>query len=769
MTLLVLFLFLAVFPRDALAGEQEKKKRGLPKRLITTEKLTACYKRIPAPWKIPGPGDAPVPAFLVGSVTLAQGKLEIRADAMVIWIAHAMVDTPDGPKKRTIIYEFYAEGNVHITDGTDFIMADRMYYNTETDRGLLDNVRTRTTRMNLERYRRGRVFDEFEEPPELGPRANVALFMRAKELRAKGANVYEARGAQLSTCSFAEPHWGLTSNLIKSTPTGELAASGNMLWQWGLPLPLPAMRVEKDFRPPIRRVRFLYSSNFGHAFLSEWNLLTRKSFDLCLVLDDYSKRGTGWGVKARYGSKNLKRNSYYGMFETYLLRDEGEDVDGTPLDDPSRYRVRLAHRQMLPWDVKLEAEASKISDENFLRYFFASEYSAGKEQETYVFLKKVNRNCAGTLFAKAQFNDFYNRTEYLPEGSLYLFGENLGFGIYLDSDLHASYAGRAFSSNLDNEGFHKGRFCWDKALCRPIHLGRFLTLTPFAKMYLAGWTDSYYSVEQPDGVMRAAMDCGVTAATEFGRIYDFSSKTLDIHRLRHIIRPEVRWSRGIFNTLPPEYLQPIDDMEELDMEHKITLSLANILQTRRKMPTDGKKKKTDMIVDVAKLELEIPFFPDEDADKPGEYFGCGEAELELIPLRCFALESTCVYDPGERKVTAVSSGIRLTLPPVISLYTGGRYEWEKKRLFVAEMGFTPTKKWDFLYTVETDLTVPEYRRRAVLVHRHFHQWVLEVGYDVRYGEPKSDRAFFICFIPAALVKSRPKLFRSTTGDYGPRF
>lgn len=749
-------LALTLFHVIAAAGEKKKSGFVVPKK---TFKVTRCMGRLPI--KLPGPGDEPVMAYFAGSVELTQGELKVYSDALVAWIAEVSVDEAGGPENRTMIVEFYAEGNVLVTDGKDFLEADRIYYDVPAEKGIVKNARLRATRLNVERYRRANSLEEAEEPPDLGPRATLPLFARAEKLRIVGRNSYKAENSGFSTCSFAKPHWGLKSSEASISPTGEIAAKGNVFDVWGLPIPLPPLRIHKDFRPPLRRLRYSYSSRFRHQIMTEWNVWSRNRLKVGFMLDRYSARGNAWGGDIEYGGKNLEKNPFYGVFESYAIHDTGEDVEGTPLEEKDRYRVRLAHRHVLPWNTRLEAEAFVLSDRDFLRYYLEREYRDGRPRENYVFLKKTDGARALTLFGKAQVNDFYNQAEYLPELGIYSYGERLGWGVYGDMKTRAGYAGREFDNATGVEGYHTPRVDMLNMITRPMNFGPYLYLTPFANIRMSAWKDLYYSDEDLN-LYRGTVDVGLHAATEFSRIFDFKSKGLGINGLRHLVRPETRWSVNAAHSLSEGYLPEIDEIENSVPENRLTLTLTNVLQT--KVKTD-KARGGMQVVDFAKMELEIPYIFEKNEVKPEDPWEDFSWDFELLLGRYASVESVGWFDVNDGETTRAGSGVVLKWPDVVSTYLGGRYEHGEKRTFIGKMSFTPTKKWDFHYAVTTDMLDTEKLQQGFLVRRHFHEWVLEIAYEVDYTQ--QDRAFSVVFSPLGVFKSKPRFFRLSGGEFDP--
>ena len=119
--------------------------------------------------------------------------------------------------------------------------------------------------------------------------------------------------------------------------------------------------------------------------------------DSTLFLDYYDKRGPGGGAAVEY-----ERENYFGRVLGYAIDDHGEDRLGrtrknVEVPDELRGRFALQHRQFLPDDWQLTAEASYLSDKNFLEQYYRQEFYAGKEQETLLHAKRIEDNRAPGL------------------------------------------------------------------------------------------------------------------------------------------------------------------------------------------------------------------------------------------------------------------------------------------------------------------------------------------------------------------------------------
>jgi len=154
--------------------------------------------------------------------------------------------------------------------------------------------------------------------------------------------------------------------------------------------------------------------------------------DLDIKFDYLGDRGFGHG-----GAFSYDREGFFGvpghvagLADYWGIQDHGRDDlgrDRMNLDPEESYRYRLfwQHRQMLPFDLRLSAEAGKISDRNFLEEYFKREWETLKDQTTGLELKRITENRDWSVTADYRINDFFTQTNWLPRADHYWLGQSL--------------------------------------------------------------------------------------------------------------------------------------------------------------------------------------------------------------------------------------------------------------------------------------------------------------------------------------------------------
>ncbi|MBU0641542.1 MAG: LPS assembly protein LptD [Planctomycetes bacterium] len=502
----------------------------------------------------------------------------------------------------------YLEGDVVLSLGERFVRANRLYYDFERDRALI-----------LDAVFRADV-----------PDRNIPLYVRADEIRQLSAREFVAEDARVSTSEFYTPHYHVGAERVYLRDRTERGAAGQALSRVagtyelrnatfnieGLPLSYwPYSKGDFETSETlIRRLRTGYSSDRGVTVESAWylfNLLGLQAppgYDATLELDYYSKRGPALGINADYA-----REDHFGLFRSRYLHDDGEDDLGPVrrgANEPStneRGRVLWRHRHYLPNDWEATLEVAYISDPNYLESWERSEFHEGKEQETALYLKRARGVEAITLLANWRLLDFVTQTEHLPEIAYRRLGDTLGpFVSYHESriggvryrpDDRRAFDYHRFDNTAGTDVVFRGDVRQELEL--PLRLAD-LNIVPFATLRGTYWDDAPY---RRQGLWRGMGVYGLRGGTAFGRVFeDIESELLDIHRIRHIVRPEfaVWWAHS--NVRSP-LITPFDEgIETIDDFYGARAALHQTWQTKRGPAGDRRT------VDLLRLDLEAGFF-----------------------------------------------------------------------------------------------------------------------------------------------------------------
>lgn len=477
-------------------------------------------------------------------------QVELQADTLVVWRKAGDAGRPSaGPSPTQFegVSEIYVSGDVLLREGQRTIRAAELYYDLENKRGLARNAVMRT-------------FDATR---------NIPVYVRAKELRQLGDSRFEADDVSLTTSEFWTPQISAKASkvrvidTIKEADTDGQTRDSNYSAQMKdvrfkyydmTVLRLPGMRSNLlNPTVPLKSIRVGRDSTFGASVETQWflgrilGLREPEGTDSTLFLDYYDKRGPGGGVAVEY-----ERENYFGRVLGYAIDDHGEDRLGRTrknIEVPDELRGRFAfqHRQFLPDDWQLTAEASYLSDKNFLEQFYRQEFYAGKEPETLLHLKRIEDNRALAFLGKVRINDFQDEVEELPSAEYHWTGQSFFDDRFVFfSDSQASRLRYRFGE--DRRGEPDDFFAFTQTrneVDMPLALGD-SKVVPFVAGTL-GYDDGagfHRELDEPSFESEDTVvigEAGVRTSTQpFWRLYpDVESELWDLHGMRHSIRPSL--------------------------------------------------------------------------------------------------------------------------------------------------------------------------------------------------------------------------------------
>ncbi|NLX15334.1 MAG: LPS assembly protein LptD [Phycisphaerales bacterium] len=525
----------------------------------------------------------------------------------------------------------YLRGDVLLSRGEWAIRADELYYDFENDRSLV-----------LDAVMRGILGDR-----------NLPIYIRAEQIRQLSSTQYQARKALISTSEFHTPHvfigaervqlTDLTPRSISGSETGVLSGRYAMkdvtLNLDGVPVAYWPYATG-DFRrseTSIKSISTGYSGDFGATFQSKWHLFNLlgleepQGVDTILRMDYFSERGPGIGLDIDYELENA-----YGLLRSYYIHDTGDDSLGPFRDghhgNKSRGRHTWRHRQLLPKGWELTLEGSWVSDRNFLEEYFRPESEQGKDQETLVYLKKQEKNWALTMLGQWRVLDWLTQTEHLPDLAFHWAGEPLGNFASYYNESHLGFVryrpgeGRlidtwkgifhAITNGISPiNGVHTPTSVQRKTnvfdssdvtfradtrneINFPIQAGP-AKIVPFAVGRAGYWDNS----PQEGSLARLFGSLGVRTGSEFWKVFEsVESDLLDLHGIRHIVRPEVTaWASGT-NRDSRDLYPFAEGIETIDDFYGTSIALRQRWQTKRGSP--GAWRNVDWIT----LDIEANFF-----------------------------------------------------------------------------------------------------------------------------------------------------------------
>jgi hypothetical protein len=565
------------------------------------------------------------PVVLMGQVALSydsddhKQKLDITAENAVIF-----VDTGGGPAggqtaPASKVRGIYLEDNVVISSGTYTVRAPRVYFDLALNKALLLEA----------------VFYTYDDT------VGVSAYIRAQEMQQLARSVWVARRAVVTTSEFAEPQFSVAADKLTLTqeprpgggkPIDHISAVNNVVRVGAAPIGYwPYMAGDAD-KTAMQSLSMGVNSQAGLEIHSSWDMFALTGqpnpdgVGLIGHADLEGRHGDSTGLDLSYNRPQMTGTLSGSVLPDDNFNDQIGGRNEVKFNDSTRGFVSWEHRQFLADNWQVSLEINKVSDPTFFEEFRPELAWDTPPLTTSIFAKKQEDGWAFTFLASNDLNTFtpempvlqapgytvdkqpelgfYNVGESFWHNRLTYFGENRvsRMRIITGSDSPAtrgftdaqalqlfgvpsadtSFADRLAAENLPAD--YRTRLDSRHEIDAPTKLSIF-DLTPYAAAR-ATFYDTDLPEDQPDNSdFRGWGTLGARAHTQFTRTDDQADiPLLDVHRLRHIIEPELdaflTGSTFDSNSLP--LYDP--DVEGISDGPGARLGLRNTWQTQRGGP-----------------------------------------------------------------------------------------------------------------------------------------------------------------------------------------
>ena len=561
----------------------------------------------------------------IGNVRIIRDDMVLNADNVILYFDHKKGGKFTFEEKD--FDEMYAEGNVTLRQKEDVQIADKIFINLKENKGVLVDAQMQIKADIKEdadeqkSWKYGKK--EVEEADEHIPTVHV----KAEEIMLVGKGQYEINNGEFTTCNFDHPHYKFKSSkirILKTNEQGVMSLAGNKVY-WGNRSIFYWPYIAFDIRSKpnvLQNWELGNSSRYGNMLSTDWNLFNLgiaenidKWSDLYFSLDYLEERGPGVGANYSYDLSHI-----VGEFDAYYIKDnKRHDFNSSDVEGEDRWRLSWRHRQYLPFDLRLDLEANNLSDDGFLREFYEKIFKEHKDEETIVYLRRLEDTEGITFLLKKQLNSFdtfvdagkMDRVaERLPELGYRIIGEPLWKNrLNYTTESNFTYFDRVFSNIPGEEEPESAiRFDTNNEISSPFRLS-ILKVKPYVKGRFIGYTDTVKNKDsfrrfEDDGSSESRLisTVGVDMSTTLWRTYSYYSEFFDINRLRHVFTPEIRYSFNPFITKDPRGFNQYDSVDRIDDSQWLLIGFRNKLQTKRSVA--GREK----VVDLIYFDVELNFF-----------------------------------------------------------------------------------------------------------------------------------------------------------------
>jgi hypothetical protein len=681
-----------------------------------------------------------------GGVILVRGEMEMAADNVVLWTGQAAGE-PARPERRTDA-EAYLEGNVRIHLAERELACSQLYYDFGRHQALALDAKIMT----------------------FSQARNVPLYYYAKEVRQLAENVFVGQEAWMTTDEFGVPNYDIGAKeltLVDLTPEpapGAEPPEGRRLRFLGRDLRFRVRRLPLTWWPrmagdvtegetALRTIRLEQRSNRGTGLQTQWHLfkllgLKRppEGFGTYLNLDFWSERGPGIGVESKYA-----RRDFYGQFLSYYLHDTGEDsVGDLDLEPPgeNRGRVLWRHRHYLPRNWEATLEVSYLSDRQFLNEFYEQEDEEGKAQETLLYLKRQSRDRSGlpteqalTILLSGRVNNWYTRTEFLPQVGYNIIGHSLlkdKVTYFQDSEVSLARYRPDEALGIPGSGpdlvadtIHE--------LDLPLRIGP-VGLVPFGEARLSWFEEDV----RGDSTWRWTWRAGARASMQAWRVYpNVRHRLLDLAGLRHIHTFDVS-AYTANTTVPMQDLVPFDVTEAgtpvwqgVNDIGAVDLGWRQRFQTKRGPP--GAQQTVDWLI----LDLEGAFYHNRNGpfiiDRDGKRaFDHLDFRTDWRVTDSTRLWTDSQYNTAAGALEFFAIGATVVHSPRLTYTLGHRYipDGEVSRTYVSA-NYRLNEKWHVGFLEQFDFDDMRSAQTTFTLTRRMNRWLARLRLDVDPGEDET--------------------------------
>jgi hypothetical protein len=765
-------------------------------------------------------GDEANTLIITGGLT-AQHIDPMRDRTLQISAQRAVVFTAPGSVPEVLqyqaedVYGIYLEGDVVATNGTYTLRGKQVYYNVRENTAYIADAVffTYDEEHRVPLYVRARAMRQEAENRFSAEGATLSNASFADPQFAIGAN-------QITVTRERRPvDGGIASKTIVDARGLTLKGMGVPFFYW------PHFKGDTD-DIPLKDVSVENSSGSGTAIKTAWDVFgllgMRPPAGVAanLLLDGYFKRGVAVGTDTSWFTGDSA-----GSVLAYLLpSDSGTDqlTSGAEIerDDETRSLVIAEHRWALDDRWTLFLEGAFASDENVVDAFFEPLAETRREFTNSAYLRYLDDGSALTLQGKGSIMDFTPNeyllqsqgydVEKLPEIAYWRFADDLlgdaapgavtyssetrysrarinmteptaeELGFDTDKRAQAAFGINPHDSLADRlrlMGIHSdevNRFDTRHELSSAFYLGP-VKVNPFVTGRITAYDetfDDFSPQDNADDHARYFGAAGTRLSTSITHVNnDFESRLFDLHRVRHIVEPNVTvWTSGA--NLDQETLPIYDDrVESLATGSAVRVGVDQTWQTMRGSP--GRYRSVDF------LTIRQHFtFSSQDADRESpigrffdfrpEYSLLGDYSTTDVVWNVsdpVALSFNMVYDLETHQPARTSAGALVQHSDAFSSYIEARYINALDSTYLNfGADYRLTRKYSLEGHATYDTDFDEFQSISGVVRRRFPEATL--GAVVNFNQITDETSFGFVFEPVGVTEEPGARLRRLGSDRG---
>lgn len=635
-----------------------------------------------------------------------------------------------------------AEGNVSITYGDVKLFSDKIVVDTKSRQALCEgHVRIEhpdgkltgdRIRYDLANRRGDIVSGEVQAYPWFG---------KAKETARVSEKEYLLRGGCVTTCDLDEPHYRLAAKEIRFFPDDKIIAK-NVVMYIGK---MPVMYIPYYYQPIIEnraKVQLIPGNNsdWGYFLLTAWRFYLKGNTKVDFLLDYRTQKGFAEGANIYYHMEDFGLKGFgEGVFRAYFIeQNDWGTYDKKAFRDEGtkpklRKRFQWKHRvDFDPGTVGL-LEFNEMSDPDVIKDYFYNEFEEDtRTLPSYISVISAKENYIFSFQADKRYNSFDTVVQRMPELKIDVPDQRLW-------DMPLYYTNQMSATNFEKKYAYyslpperEQRFDTFHRLTYVTGIGP-VNLQPYGEI-----RETVYSRNKWEAGprWRQTVGAGLNSFAQFHRIYDYNTDFagLDINGLRHVIVPGALYFFQDQPNVDKDNLYQMDEIDTLEKENGLRLSLYNKLQTKRHSLSDPTKMEkvdllrftvyTDYLFRLEKNGL--------DFEKPGK-FSDPHFDLELYPYDWLYIQSKMSVTPKNQALNTGSIEFSLRPGDRFRLDLGYRYEKrpdDPANQLTFDTSYIVSPKWKLGLYERWNFQDARIEEQQFTITRDLHCWEVELSYDV---------------------------------------
>ncbi len=617
--------------------------------------------------------------------------------------------------------EVTVRGDMYLDTPQFSVDADGAAYNFSTTAGAFDNVRM------------------FNEPFQI----------KGRHIDKDADGHILMQDGYLTTCDHDHPHYRMQTRTLDVYPGDKAVARGVTMFLGPVPV-MYFMKFTQDLKDkPWFTFTPGYKKDLGMFLLTRSRIKVNDNFKTTIRVDGYERMGFGIGADSSYRTPSFGSGimKYYFINERQIAAKHPWSSKRAATVQNERYRLEWRHQWNMDDKTQAVFQYYRLSDNLILKRYFEREYRKESDPQTFFYINRALPAGNLSLRVDHRVNRFVQAIDRTPEVTYSLAGQPIGSsGFYLKTeDSISNLVNRQASPTEDRRKTLRADS--NNEVSYPTHIG-FVQFTP-----MVGGQTTYYSRtiddRRPKDVVRQMFKTGADFSTRFMKVMQLDRGLLgsDLTKLRHIIAPSVAYRYQHTPTFQASRLNQFDAaIDGLSQDHRITFSLENKLQAKRK------GKIVDLVRDLATVDYLI-----KQTGRGGQLSPVRNL-FELTPLSWLRLVTDTTIDHKHNRISEGNLDVYFTKEDKYGFDIGDRFARGQDHQLITQFAYIINPKWRFKMYDRFDVGTGALREENYTLTRDLHEWEMNFIYGQTRG---SGIEFLMSFKLKAFPDQPLDLFSST--------